>query len=453
MLTVIGLTGSVSPVYATGMSLSRAGVVAGLDMTTEAALTKLAYLLADPAATPQSIAKDMAVSLRGELTESSQPVFRHPDGALPERVQTLTMLGYAIAQGDLEQIQQIVQTEHQHHWCLNDMDYSGNTPVVSPLPPFYPIPYTQHSPVMIHKLYTNVNSTSPHPRPPWRCFGISSSKVARCICATVRAVHHCSWRRMGDSASMSSCCDSQEHICIRTSGQQLNCWQDGGLKSGDRRVLSCRCIAFFHLLYTSECYVLEHTPLYYYHCSILSPLYYTTLLSALSILPIHHSIHSTYTILYYYCYILGPQMPHLRKENRQLDVHSFFILLFNSGIFFFSLFFLFSLSISPFSSSIALFPLPAILPLAAASHRCDFTRLHSLWTLSRHTLWRILFSVFFSLSLSFSYLVYFLSLRSICHIPSASPIPPSVTGRIVTRLWTSYFEYNLHTHTEERQHP
>lgn len=98
-------------------------------MTTEAALTKLAYLLAFPGATSDFVAKKMSVSLRGELTEATQPVFRHPDDALSERVQSLTLLGYAIAEGNLQKTKDVMKTEH--HWLLNDADYSGNTPVVS----------------------------------------------------------------------------------------------------------------------------------------------------------------------------------------------------------------------------------------------------------------------------------------------------------------------------------
>ncbi|KAK2784189.1 hypothetical protein FQN52_009131 [Onygenales sp. PD_12] len=121
------LSGSVSPVYAPGMTLYRAGVVAGQDMTTEAALTKLSYLLALPNATPESVARDMSISLRGELTEHSQPVFRHPDGVLPGRVKSLTALGYAIAHGNLEKVKDILRGEQD--WILNDADYSGNTPL------------------------------------------------------------------------------------------------------------------------------------------------------------------------------------------------------------------------------------------------------------------------------------------------------------------------------------
>jgi lysophospholipase len=118
----------VSPVYAPGVGLYRAGVVAGEDMTSEAALTKLAFLLAFPDATPESVAREMSVSLRGELTPHSQMMFSHPNGGLPERVKSLTTLSYAIMHGDFDRVMDITRGEKD--WLLNDADYSGNTPLV-----------------------------------------------------------------------------------------------------------------------------------------------------------------------------------------------------------------------------------------------------------------------------------------------------------------------------------
>ncbi|KAJ9139396.1 Asparaginase-domain-containing protein [Pleurostoma richardsiae] len=128
--------GFVSPLYAPGTALGRAGVVFGHDLTTEAALTKLSYLLALPDLSYAQVQAMMAHSLRGELTEMALPVFSHPAGSLDLAVGRLTAaeaaftaLGYAIRAGDLQGVREILQGDEVSHQLLKRADYAGNTPV------------------------------------------------------------------------------------------------------------------------------------------------------------------------------------------------------------------------------------------------------------------------------------------------------------------------------------
>jgi lysophospholipase len=60
--------GTVSTTYAAGTALAEAGVIGGADLTPEAALTKLSYLLGK-GLPPDEVRRKMQQSMRGELTE------------------------------------------------------------------------------------------------------------------------------------------------------------------------------------------------------------------------------------------------------------------------------------------------------------------------------------------------------------------------------------------------
>lgn len=134
--------GFVSPLYAPGFALGKAGVVFGHDLTSEAALTKLSYLLTLNIE-PAEVAVRMAKSLRGELTEMAMPAFTHPAGSVDSMVQltaaevTFTVLGYAIAKGDLKTVVDLLEGDEVNHQLLKRADCKSLTESSPPAPSFF----------------------------------------------------------------------------------------------------------------------------------------------------------------------------------------------------------------------------------------------------------------------------------------------------------------------------
>jgi lysophospholipase len=121
-------SGFVSPLYAPATALGKAGVVFGHDLTTEAALTKLSYLLALPDLEYSDITSQMQLSIRGEMTEILSTQFTHPATDVPiitERQQAFTALGHAIANGDVDTVIQLLTGDP--YGLLDAKDYADNT--------------------------------------------------------------------------------------------------------------------------------------------------------------------------------------------------------------------------------------------------------------------------------------------------------------------------------------
>jgi len=128
--------GKVEGHYEAGQTLAAAGVVGGVDMTIEAALTKLSYLIAKKLP-PDEIRHLMNKNLRGELTEEKQVKFsfkdkafiksiasalREDSGEVKAALEPILLCACAYS-GDLEQLKAMQQDGAN----LNGADYDGRT--------------------------------------------------------------------------------------------------------------------------------------------------------------------------------------------------------------------------------------------------------------------------------------------------------------------------------------
>ena len=137
--------GSVTSDYAAGSVLNQVGVISGHDMTPEAALTKLAYLLSQTELNTEQIKSYMLKNIRGELSSRTQKTrFSFHEQAFVDTVAKVlgqgeilgirqdvasvmypVLLCAAASRGDIEAVERMLTS----HVSIDTGDYDGRTPL------------------------------------------------------------------------------------------------------------------------------------------------------------------------------------------------------------------------------------------------------------------------------------------------------------------------------------